>query len=344
MRYNSDAGRNKKAVIAVAMLIGMIVGGCGANRPRWGYLPTPFGNPFPDPNNLGTHSSGFVVFTEAAGLVYTCRGGHIDLDHVRGNADCTKYLVKRISETLAKKSSGFSFNMTGEMSSHNINFTYPTNWELEPDKEKIINEIAMDTAPYLTMNATTWHEIMTWFGVHFLGFEPEFNSAFSWEDVYSNLVGVKLGIEAMKENDRTFDEAMTVLLYEALKEMGVRPKRVAIEASKSVEGKWYTGNLIPDMKMRHFDIGLNGTVTPVLIPNVEGCEECEPMKLAMPTTETLKRYGFSMTHEIKPNIFEEKKILYAASANGRIVPEIHFPILIEYMKKEAQGKGYSFAE
>ncbi|OHB49099.1 MAG: hypothetical protein A2Y10_05155 [Planctomycetes bacterium GWF2_41_51] len=343
MRNYPEKGK-KTSIAAILIAMVIMISGCGANRPRWGYLPTAtLGNPFPDPNELGTHSSGMGLFMEAAGLVYTCRGGHIDLDHVRGSADTTKYLAKKITETLAAKTEVFSFNMTGERSLHRITFAYPENWQQEPNKEKIIEQISIDTAPYIAMNAMTWHEIMTWFGVHFLGFEPEFNSAFSWEDIYSNLVGAKLGVAAMKDKEHSFDEAMTKLIYDALNELEVQSKKTAIAASRSMEGKWYSAGIIPDMKMRNFDIGLDGEITPTLVPDVAGCRECEPMTLKMPTVNTLKKYGFTMTHQIEPNVFEQDKILRAASSKV-IFPERHFPILIEFMKKEAQGKGYSFAE
>jgi hypothetical protein len=340
-----EGSKTKIAIRVLYFLIIFILCGCtGANRPRWGYLPTAtIGNPFADPNNLGHHSSGMGLFVEAAGCVYTCKAGDIDLDHVRGNADITKYLYGRICDTLENKADSFTFNLSGEMSQHIITFTYPENWAHEKNKQPIMEAIAIDTAPLIAVDSTTWHEIMTWFGVHFLGFEPEFNSAFSWEDIYSNLVGAKIGVAAMKDKNNTFDEAMTILISDSLKEMGVRPRKVAIEASKSVAGKWYTGSFIPDMKMRNFDIGTDGSITPVLIPNVPGCEDCEPMTIEMPNTRTLEKYGFKMTHQIKPNIFEEKKILEAAGAE-ELFPEKHYLVLIDYIKKEAQAKGYSYAE
>ncbi|MEN6385093.1 MAG: DUF4056 domain-containing protein [Phycisphaerales bacterium] len=346
MQDSSNKGRNIKVrlVILFSFMFLCLCGCTGASRPRWGYLPTAtLGNPFADPNKLGNHSSGMGLFMEAAGCVYTCNGGHIDLDHIRGNADITKYLYGRIHESLTDNEHKFKFNLTGEMSEHIITLTYPEDWAHQENKEQIIDKIAIDTAPYIALNATTWHEIMTWFGVHFLGFEPEFNSAFSWEDIYSNLVGVKLGVASMKDKKHSFDQAMTINICQALKELGVRPRKVAIEASKSVAGKWYTGMFIPDMKMRNFDIGSDGSITPILIPNVSGCENCWPATLEMPDTSTLEKYGFTMTHQIKPNVFEEKKILQAAETDA-IFPEKHFPVLVEFMKNQARDKGYSFAE
>ncbi len=330
----------------LAAAIGLMVAGCslsGGPRARVGYLPTAtFGVVFPDPDKLGRHASRLDFFGEAGGIVYTCKGGHIDLHHIRGTADDARYLVKRIRETLSKKRKGFSFNLTGEMSTHTIGFTYPADWDQRPDKDKIIDEIAFETAVYLAFNAMTWHEIQTWFGVHFALAEPEFNSAFSWEDSYSNLIGAGLGVEAVKDTEHNFDEAMTNAIYRKLKELGVQPRDTAIRASDGVRGKWYTGNFVPDMRMRNFDIGLDGTITPTLVPGVADCNG-QPLALPAPTLEKLKRHGFAMTYEIKPNVLEQGRIFKAAGSN-RIFPEKHYPVLIEHMKNDALKRGYQYNE
>jgi hypothetical protein len=49
---------------------------------------------FLEPDNLGSHSYTPNPF-EKNGIVYTCDGGHIDISHVRANADDTRFLVKK---------------------------------------------------------------------------------------------------------------------------------------------------------------------------------------------------------------------------------------------------------
>lgn len=337
----------RKAGYLVVAAVLTALAGCsvtGGPRVRLGHLPTAtFGILFPDPNHLGIHAYGLGFPFEVGGIVFTCKGGHIDLDHVRGNADNTRYLVKKIHKTLSKGRKDFSFYITGEVSTHKVRLTYPKDWEQQPDKEKIIDEIAFDTAAYLSFNATLWHEILTWFGVHYALIEPEFNSAFSWEDTYSNVIGTQLGVEAMKDPDHNFDRAMTEAIYKRLKALGVQPRRTAIAASDKVRGQWYTGNFIPDVKMRNFDIGLDGTVTPTVVPGMNGCES-QPLPLPVPTQGTLKHYGFSMTYEIKPNVILEQGRIFKAAGSKRIFPEEHFPVLIEYMKNDAIKRGYKYDE
>jgi hypothetical protein len=316
----------------------------GGPRARVGYLPTAtFGVNFANPDNLGTHSYGFDFFTEKGGILYTCKGGHIDIDHVRGNADNTKYLVKKIRSTLSNNKKSFAFNLTGERSKHIIRFTYPPNWPNTPDKQNIIDQIALDTAPYIAFNATVWHETQTWFGVHFAIFEPEFNSAFSWEDTYSNLLGTIVAVEALKDTSQSFNNAVTIAFNRKLAELDVQPRSVAIKASDKVRNQWYSGNFIPDMKMRNFDIGLDGSVTPHLIQGLHACQNSQILPLPMHSLKTLEHHGFTITHQIKPNVFEQGAI-YKAAGSKKIYVKKHYPILIKYMKTQAAQKNYNYTD
>jgi hypothetical protein len=338
-----------KTAACIGLVILLTAGsGCGLTgltgpRARLGYVPTATaGVVFADPNNLGTHASVYSPF-ENSGLVYTCRTGLLDIDHIRGSADLTRHFISKVRQVLSKGQERFTYKLSGETSRHIIEITYPADWNRRIDKERIIDQIAFGTGPYLAFDAMIWHEIMTWFGVHFMGFEPEFNSAFSWEDLYSDLLGTRLAVDAMNDTQHDYDEAMTLALEAVLKELGVQPRDTAIAAAEKVKGTWYTGNFVPDVKMRNFDIGLDGSVTPTLIPGVAGCPDARAVPLPAPTLEQLKHYGFSITHEIKPNVFEQGAIFKAAGSN-RIFPEEHYPILLEYMKKDAQRRGYQYAE
>jgi hypothetical protein len=331
-------------ILVLGVILLFAAGGCGFGGPkvRLGSLPTStFGVPFADPNNLGTHSYSFNPF-EKGGIVYTCKAGHIDIDHVRGSADLTRYFTKKTRETLLKNQKGFSYSLAMEFSSHKIDFIYPENWKNMPgsEKQKAADEIAFELGPYIAYNSTVWHEILTWFGVRFAGIEPEFNSAFSWEDLYSNLVGTRLAAEALKDTRYNYNDAMTKAIDKELRELGVQPKRVAVAASEKMRGKWFIGDLVPDTKMRNFDIGLDGFITPTLVPGVSECND-KPLSYPVPNLDILKKYGITMVYEIKPNVFEQNKI-FKAAGEKRIYPEKHFPAIMEFIKKEAVKMGYEF--
>jgi hypothetical protein len=335
-----------KKILKVVAGTCLIILACGCNvdapRPRMGTLPTPPPGPrFCDPDNLGSHSYHFHPFEQNC-IAYTCKAGHIDITHVRWNADYTKYLVEKTRETLMKKDKGFSFNITWELSKHKITFSYPENWDelSQKEKQKIANEIAFEVGPYVTFNATVWHEIITWFGTRFAGFEPEFNSSFSWEDVYSNLLGTKLGIEALKDTEHEYNTAMTLAIDRKLKELGVQPRSTAIEAVEKMRGTWFRGTLLVDTMRKNMDIGLDdGYVTPVLVPGI--CEEAVPYPLAAPTIDILSKYGFSMKHEIYPREWERHKIfkvVYQDGKGDKIEPRKHFPVIMAHIKKQAVEK------
>lgn len=339
---------SKKVLNSAAAICFMIfISGCqiGAPRPRTGSLASStHGIAFLNPDKLGEHNYSFGPF-EKNGIVYTCKGGHIDIAHLRWNADYTKYLVEKTRETLLKKKKGFSFNLTWEISFHKVSFDYPDYWDSlrQEEREEIANKIAFEVGPYLAFNATTWHEILTWFGVHFIGFEPEFNSAFSWEDVYSNLLGTEIAIKALNDPEHNYDKAMAIAIDKELKELGVQPKEVAIQAASQMKGKWYKTSLIVTMKKRNIDIGLDdGYVTPVLSPGI--CESAEPELRPVPNLDILAEYKFTMKYEIQPNEFEKGKMLKVAHQNKKgktIQPSEHYPNLIDHIKKEAVEKyGY----
>jgi len=335
-------GRILNGIAGIGLVI--FTSGCNieAPRPRMGTLPTPPPGPrFADPNNLGKHSYHFSPF-EINAIVYTCKAGHLDITHIRWNADHTRYLINKTRKALMEKDEGFTFSLSLELSQHKVKFGYPEYWDRLSHKEKeiIAERIAFEVGPYLAFNATLWHEILTWFGVHFIGVEPEFNSSFSWEDVYSNLLGTKLAVEALKDTKHRYNKATTLAIDRKLKELGPQPRSIAIYASEKMRGKWYNGYLLVDTIRRNMDIGLDdGYITPVLVPGI--CDDAEPELLAVPTTDILSKYGFSMEYEVRPYEWERGKILkviYPDGQDGKVEPAKHFPIYMEYIKKQAVEK------
>jgi len=340
--------RTRNIIQLAAMTLMIFVGGCSivAPRPRIGTLPTPSpGTRFGNPDNLGKHAYYFNPLEKNC-IVYTCKAGHIDITHVRWNADHTRYFTKKIRQTLMKKKKGFSFMIAMEISSHTVKFTYPENWNdlSTNEKEKIATDISKEVGPYLAFNATLWHEILTWFGVHFAGIEPEFNSSFSWEDIYSNLLGTELAVKALENTDLDYDTAMTLALYQELEELGVQPKKTALEAAEKMEGKWFKRTIPVTTMRKNLDTGADdGFVTPVLVPGI--CDDAEPQSRPVPTTKILSKYGFSMKYEILPREWEKGKFLrvvYGKKKGKKIQVDKHYPILIDYIKKQAVEKyGYT---
>jgi hypothetical protein len=314
-------------------------------RMRWGAYPTAIlGAPFLGPN-LGTHGYAYR-FSENNGIVYTCRAGHVDIMHLRIAADWTAYLTARTYRHLMRNDPGFSYKLAVDRSRTYARLVYPPDWSRlsESQRSAIAQEVALAAGPYLTYMLTTWHEILTWFGYKCIGLPTEFQSAFSWEDSFSNLLGTRIGAEALRDTQRPFNEAVQICLDREMAKLGIQPARVARRTSESVKGTWYTGDisLLVTMRKRNFDIGLgDGLVTPTLIPSVPECPEVEPVIYPAPTLDVLTRHGFALTLEIEPREWEKNKILrvaYGDVPKKRINVAQHLPILMDYLRQAATAK------
>ena len=341
----------RKVLAGIALGSILVVCGCSFNgqpRIRTGsYATTTLGTNFIDPNKLGKHSYQ-MPFQENDGIVYTCRGGHIDLTHVRIAADNVRYLYYLTRKNLMTTAPEFTFKASEEPSRYYVHLKYPDNWESlsRNDKKIIADEASLELSQYLSYTMTTWHEILTWFGYKSTGIFPEFPSAFSWEDNYSNLVGVRLGAQALSDQKHDFDEAMTIFLKKELEYLGVRPSDVAWDASEKMKGKWWEGTpfvIYVEMKERNMDMGyVDGFVTPTLAPGE--CEGATPQSYPAPRLTELTRLGLSMTLEVEPREFEKwdiLKVVYPDGNGKRIELVTKLPVIMEYVKQQGIQMGYT---
>lgn len=317
-------------------------------RARVACLPNPtLGARYFGPDNLGPHVYGFGFGSgEHNGIVYTCRGGHVDVTHVRKAGDWAAYLAYHCRQRLLENRTQLSFKMR-EPSRYHLRFQYPPGWRRLPaeEREQIAREVSIGLGQYLGYVGSVWHEVLTWYGFRASGIYPEFQSAFSWEDNYSNAMGAWVGGLALRDPNRPFAEAMTFYIERELRDLGVQPKATARQAAKHVQGAWYTGGYFTcDMIRRHLDIGLdNGLVTPWLIPGLGDCNDTTAHPYPVPTLDSLSQYGFHVTVEIEPREWQKDKILRAAypdedDGETRIEPAKHFPAIMADINAAAVQK------
>lgn len=311
-------------------------------RARVACLPNPtLGVRYYDLDDLGPHVYGTLMAPgEHNGIVYTCRGGHIDVTHVRKAADWAAYLAYHCRRTLLDNRTQMSFKMR-EPSRYHLRFQYPPGWRRRPDaeRERIAREISVQLGQYLGYVGSIWHEVLTWHGFRGSGIYPEFQSAFSWEDNYSNAVGAHIGGLALRDPNRPYAEAMTYYIRRELEELEVQSKEAAEQAARHVGGSWYTGGFFTcDMVKRHLDIGIDdGIVTPWLIPGIGGCGAAAPKLYPAPTLDFLKPYGFYVIVEIEIREWERHEILQAVYPNAEdpepfIEPAKHFPAIMQTVR------------
>ncbi|MFA5251885.1 MAG: DUF4056 domain-containing protein [Phycisphaerae bacterium] len=314
---------------------------------RGSYASPTAGTTFLEPYHLGPHSYRFEFHEKGNGIVYTCKAGHVDISHVREAADWTAYLAAVTYKHLENSDPEFSFTLK-EGSVCFIHLTYPDSWQSlsVEDKERIAFDLSVSLGRYFGYTAGSWHEILTWFGYKSKGVFPEFPSAFSWEDNFSNLVGADIGAESLRDTERTYDDAVTYAIDKSLENLDVQSAEAARGAAEKVRGIWFEGKVPPfvDMKKRNFDIGLdNGLITPWLIDSICGCEGAEASSYSVPNTKFLAEYGFSMKLEIEPRVWEKDEILNIVYQNERaghkyIEPDKDFPAIMSEIKRESQKR------
>lgn len=342
-----DFGKNiRKKGLTYVLLVGLAGSGfsCATVSELRGRLASPPGlGPlisFLNFENLGLHGSRL----EGRGQVYTCNGGQIDIDHTRNAIDRTRYLSEKTFKYLIEnKENKFSSKFV-EPSLYFVEFSYPENWKnlLQNEKEQIAYDLSVKVGGYVTYASLTWHEILTWFG--YSKIFPEFASSFTWEDNFSNILGTHLAIQVLQDihtfDKKTFDKAMTLVLDKELRELGVQSKESTKRAIKKVRGSWFSGLLGLNIKKRHFDIGLDGYVTPFLIPDVSKCSGAKPKSYPVPSLDFLFKYGFSMRFEIEMHEWEKDKIYRILGGKRRVNPEKDFPKIMDYIRRDALKRGY----
>jgi len=222
-------------------------------------------------NDLGRHkyNSGLVslanepsnafISPERNGLVFTCRGSFVDTAHVRDYADYMVYLAGRINESIDDGASIQLPSEGGERYMH-VAVVRP---ELIRDVGR--QELVIAMAQWASMQIAIWHEIATWYGWSSWELFPETASAFSPEDLYSNLVGIMLASELIREGltDTVlqYEASMDAALPEVLRRLRGAPTDVTRAGIRALDGRWWDSKRqLPDKRVvlrRNFNVGPN---------------------------------------------------------------------------------------
>ncbi len=326
--------------ISCAALITFLSGCATIEGPRnmMGLLPSPtLGTNFAGPVESNPH----FRIQKTRSMLYTLKGGQIDLSHLINAANWTIYLTNRTYGHLIKNEEQFSFKLA-EPSRYFVEIKYPENWSSLPENERndIASQISIALGQHFAFTAVTWHEILTWFGYKSTLIFSEYSSAFSWEDSFSNLLGCHVGAKALQDKEHSSDEALQLAIDNELDLLQVQPKSFARQASKAVKGRWYSGDFLffVSIDKRNFDIGLDGFVTPWVVPEIS---TEQPQPYPVPNLDCLSRYGFSLKLEIEPREAERNKILriiYPDKQGNRIQPYMHFAPIMEKIRQQAVKK------
>ncbi len=257
--------------------------------------------------------------SEKNGNIYTRRGGFLDFGHLRDCADWTAYLYQLI--TTSKENKGLTFiNLGNEGGSKTLLLNIPDN---------ITKEETIQLAGKIAYDLSVWHEISTWFGASYVPLVPERFSSFSPEDLYSNLMGVHVGMKAIR-SDLDYNEAMTVELAKMLEELeAVTTEQETYDAMVMVDQQWYTSQKrLPNKKIllkRFLDSG--SELTPWLVPELESLEM--PYVLVKPAEYLSDFYKLEIKLNFKfpvKNIFPDQE--------DRMITQNDFEIFIDYIQND----------
>lgn len=213
----------------------------------WG-LPIPFYtiDNIVEANELGEHHYNDSFYGASAallglshekiGLIYTEQGGFIDISHVRDTADYTFYLFSQIYPRLGQS---WSLSLSDELAGRQIHFNAFT----PPASPEQRYTLSVYLAAKLAFQLAVWHEIAQWYGYQSVPGFSEGISAFSPEDLYSNLLGARLAmtviLQGRAESLPVFSRSMENILPLALHQLGNANKEVTRKMFDSVDGLWW---------------------------------------------------------------------------------------------------------
>ncbi|MGH7785782.1 MAG: DUF4056 domain-containing protein [Candidatus Binatia bacterium] len=208
---------------------------------------------------------GAVVNDEHNGLIYTCRGGFIDTAHLRDWADWSLAIGGHIARSLE---SGTTIALPDEGGRRHV-VVAPVDATVLAEHGR--REIAVPLAQWLAFQLSVWHEIATWFGWSALPMFSEEASAFSPEDLYSNLLGIRIAGTLVYghgvASEVAYNENMNDLIARLLRRLGALPAADGRQAALAVDGLWWDSSVALPAKQlvrrRNFAIGTS--VAPWLV-------------------------------------------------------------------------------
>ncbi|MGB2078878.1 MAG: DUF4056 domain-containing protein [Vibrio sp.] len=202
---------------------------------------------------------------ENNGMLYTVRGGFIDMAHVRDTADNTIGLFYKIYPQLGQ---AFTIELSPELGARQIEFkAFDTSGLNARDRK----HMAIMLAAFYAFKMAEGHEISQWHGYESFPLFSELVSAYSIEDLYSNMLGAKLAAKLLTDDLASsfddYNQNMTVWIHSALNVLGPYEKDQTAEIFKQIDGLWWDSSTpIPNKYMvlkRNYN--LTATQTPALV-------------------------------------------------------------------------------
>lgn len=272
-------------------------------------------------DTLGAHSYGPAgALRETNGLVYTQRGGFVDTGHTRDYADLTAHLKTKLEPLLARGEGTLSLPpMGGEV-----------RVRVRSKGAGDVTQASAVLAQRIAFELSIWAEILQYYGHSLSRGVDEIYSAFTPEDVYSNLLGTYVGVAAVT-SDLPYNQAVDLVLKDTLRVLGAVPSSDTRRILASLAGVWWQKEVAwpsPGLAIkRSFDIGPR--IAPVLAPDT-----APPDVIVLEVPETDVDYAI----EIVPSRADIPR--WGDSGGARMVTQADLPDLVAGVKRSV-GAGKS---
>lgn len=270
--------------------------------------------------------------TEGNGIIYTRRGGFIDLGHLRDMADWTAFLYLQAQRSQKQGVILVDLGREGGIKSLVMNVPKETSSD---DLLLIAGKIAYDLS--------VWHEIATWYGCATVPLLPERYSSFSIEDAYSNLLGVHIAMEAIR-SEMPYEQAVTITISETMQKLGaVASEAETRMAMESVRNIWWTNDKhLPSRKvLLQRQLGVYETLTPWLVPGWKENAD-SAFELTVPeftgdgiSLDNYYQLGFKLNYRFRyKKIFPDRK--------GRQITQEDFDLVLDDVARKMIRKRAEF--
>ncbi|WP_152557163.1 DUF4056 domain-containing protein [Photobacterium sanctipauli] len=282
--------------------------------------------------------------SENNGILYTKQGGFIDLAHVRDTADDT---IGLFFEILANLGKAHRIELPAELGPRYI--------EMKAFDVSALNDeqkwsVAAHLAARLAYFKAESHEIAQWHGYTSFSGWPETISAYSLEDLYSNMLGAKIVLNLIQQrkvlSEVEYNQNVSLWLNASLQELGIVDKAQAKEVLAAVDGKWWSSQAsIPSKYMvlkRHYDLGDQQTPH-LLTPELLGDQfaHLQPLARSSATVISLPAYAESLELDQVAKLVLEIEPRYAATFShipaqiwSDRIDHTEFPMIAQYAEQQ----------
>ncbi|MFG1174532.1 DUF4056 domain-containing protein [Erwiniaceae bacterium CAU 1747] len=208
-----------------------------------------------NPSFRDTLTSLIGLNNEHNGLVYTHRAGFIDLAHLRDSADNTLWLFSHIWPRMGLATTLKLDDELGQREIRLFAFTPPAD-----ASERY--RLAVYLAAHLAFELAAWHEVAQWYGFESVPGYSEGVSAFSPEDLYSNLLGTRVAIDLLNAGDGAslprYQQAMSGMIPQALAQLQAESPAGTRFRFDMLDRLWWNSRCrLPDkflLRYRNYDV------------------------------------------------------------------------------------------